>query len=158
MINSPSFYFLLSVFIPFFLIPLILFFMKFSGNNQSHLLLIIMVVLITLSALLCIILPYQENSLLHWLRIISGSVFILFLPGYLLTEVFFEKNEIDILEKTALSFALSVSVIPLLVFYSNLLGMQISALNVYAITFLTIFSLTVYILFFQKLFPRIHQK
>lgn len=127
--------------------------MKFSGNNHSHLFLIILVVCITVSALLCILLPYQENSVLHYLRIITGSIFILFLPGYLLTEAFFHKYEIDTIEKFALSFALSLSVVPLLVFYSSLIGMKISALNVYAIVFHAVLGLCIYILFFQKVSP-----
>ena len=64
-------------------------------------------------------------------RIVFGSIVILFLPGYWLTHVFFKNKEIDFLERFALSFALSISVVPLLSFYLNLLGLKITALSVF---------------------------
>lgn len=97
-----------------------------------------------------ILIPYQDMLIVQILRIITGSIFVLFIPGYLLCEAFFHKNEIDLLERIALSFALSISIVPLLVFYSNLVGMQISALNTYAIVFHLVVLLSIYILFFQK--------
>jgi len=63
-------------------------------------------------------------------RIVFGSVYVLFLPGLVLTFVFFKKDEIDIIERIALSFALSIAVVPLLVFYLNLMGVKINILNV----------------------------
>ncbi|MGE0793446.1 MAG: DUF1616 domain-containing protein [Candidatus Woesearchaeota archaeon] len=63
-------------------------------------------------------------------RIVFGSVYVLFIPGFIISYLFFSKKEIDSLERIALSFALSISVIPLLVFYLNLIGMRINALNV----------------------------
>jgi len=62
-------------------------------------------------------------------RIVFGSVYVLFLPGLVLTFAFFKKKEIDVIERIALSFALSIAVVPLLVFYLNLLGMKINILN-----------------------------
>ena len=52
-----------------------------------------------------------------------------------MTFVFFpikkqNEKEIDVIERIALSFALSIAVVPLLVFYLNLIGMKINALNV----------------------------
>jgi uncharacterized membrane protein len=41
---------------------------------------------------------------LNVLRIIFGSIFILFLPGYAWSFVFFKKGEIDLIERIALSF------------------------------------------------------
>ena len=63
-------------------------------------------------------------------RIVFGSVYVLFLPGLVLTFVFFKGKEIDIIERVALSFALSIAIVPLLVFYLNLVGMKINVLNV----------------------------
>jgi hypothetical protein len=63
-------------------------------------------------------------------RIIFGSVFVLLVPGAFLSYAFFPAREIDVLERVALSFALSIAVVPLLVFYLNLLGMKITALSV----------------------------
>jgi uncharacterized membrane protein len=102
-----------------------------------------------MSTLAGIMLPYQDMLLIQWLRIVMGSVFILFLPGYYLTKAFFSDSEIDALERFALSFALSISVIPLLTFYTNLVGLPITALNVYLIT-ISVIVVSLLFIFFQK--------
>jgi len=66
-------------------------------------------------------------SLLSALRITLGTPYVLFLPGYIISFLFFKK--IDILERIALSFALSIAIVPLLIFYLNLIGMKINLLN-----------------------------
>ena len=71
-------------------------------------------------------------------KIVFGSFLILFLPGLVLSFVFFNKKEIDIIERAVLSFALSITVIPLLVFYLNLVGVKINILNVLLITGLVV--------------------
>jgi len=64
------------------------------------------------------------------LRIIFGSIFVLFLPGLVWTFVFFDREEIDVIERAALSFGLSIALVPLFVFYLNYgLGMKISFEN-----------------------------
>lgn len=64
------------------------------------------------------------------LRILFGSIFVLFLPGFALSYAFFRKKEIDMIERIALSFGLSIAVVPLMVFYLNwALGVKINALN-----------------------------
>jgi uncharacterized membrane protein len=63
-------------------------------------------------------------------RVVFGSVFVLFLPGWVWSFVFFDdkgEKKIDVIERIALSFALSIAVVPLAVFYLNLVGMKISA-------------------------------
>lgn len=98
-----------------------------------------------------------EFSYLEAMRIIYGSVYVLFLPGFILSFCFFpktrefeerkengernerEKGSIDWIERIALSFALSIAVVPLVVFYLNLIGVKINLLN----SFLTIFGIIV---------------
>lgn len=81
------------------------------------------------------------------LRIVFGSVYVLFLPGFLISYIFFpktkqfeeskhqdkeskkEKGAIDWIERIALSFALSIAVVPLVIFYLNLIGLSINLLN-----------------------------
>ncbi len=68
------------------------------------------------------------------LRIIFGSVFILFLPGLAWSFVFFKKDEIDVIERIALSFGLSIALVPLVVFWLNwLLKIDINTINVTAV-------------------------
>ena len=77
-------------------------------------------------------------------RIVFGSVYVLFLPGLVISYIFFPKTkefeekkegkdsgkgEIDWIERIALSFALSIAIVPLVVFYLNLLGVRINLLN-----------------------------
>ncbi|HVY01343.1 MAG TPA: DUF1616 domain-containing protein [Candidatus Nanoarchaeia archaeon] len=83
-------------------------------------------------------------SLIESLRITFGSLYVLFVPGYIISFLFFpksksfdsekdEKDAIDVLERIALSFALSIAIVPLCVFYLNLIGIKISALNSFLI-------------------------
>ena len=55
---------------------------------------------------------------------------MLFLPGFFVSYIFFPKTEeIDWIERIALSFALSIAVVPLVVFYLNLVGIKINVVN-----------------------------
>jgi len=97
---------------------------KFVQNNIYKILGVILG-LVVLSLICSIWLGIGQSF-----RIIFGSLYILFLPGLALSFAFFKKDEIDIIERIALSFALSIAVVPLVVFYLNLIGMKITALNV----------------------------
>ncbi|MCD4759901.1 DUF1616 domain-containing protein [archaeon] len=66
-------------------------------------------------------------TILESLRITLGTPYVLFLPGYIISFIFFKK--IDIIERIALSFALSIAIVPLIIFYLNLLGMKINLLT-----------------------------
>lgn len=82
-------------------------------------------------------------------RIIFGSLYVLVIPGGVLTFIFFEKKEIDWLERIILSVALSVAVVPLTVFLLNLIGIKITTFNVIIeILWIIIFSLIW--IFFRK--------
>lgn len=83
---------------------------------------------------------FSSLSYLEGFRIIFGSVYVLFIPGLILTYIFFpktkefdskdkESNSIDWIERIALSFALSIAVVPLVIFYLNLMGLKINLLN-----------------------------
>ena len=88
---------------------------------------------------------YSNLSFLESARIIFGSVYVLFLPGFIISYIFFpetkkfdsddqedktkESKSIDWIERIALSFALSIAIVPLAVFYLNLVGIRINLLN-----------------------------
>lgn len=73
-------------------------------------------------------------ELLAIIRILFSSVFILFIPGFAWTLVLFEKHEIDLLERIALSFGISLSIVPLAVFSLNyLFHIRINAFNSFLI-------------------------
>lgn len=69
-------------------------------------------------------------SILDILRIFFGSVFVLFVPGFAWSYVFFAKKNIDWIERVALSFGLSIALVPLTIFWLNwLFQVKITLLN-----------------------------
>jgi uncharacterized membrane protein len=65
------------------------------------------------------------------IRIIFVSLFVLFQPGFAWSFVYFAKEEIDWIERIALSFGLSIAFVPLAVFWLHyFLGVKINLLNV----------------------------
>ena len=73
------------------------------------------------------------------IKVILGSIYVLFLPGCIWSYVFFRKDEIDIIERIALSFGLSIALVPITVFWANyFLGIKINLINVSAIILLII--------------------
>lgn len=100
----------------------------------------ILIAIFTLNLISLGISIFTSLSYLESLRIISGSIYVLFLPGFIISYLFFPKTKafdsedktegvIDWIERIALSFALSIAIVPLAVFYLNLVGIKINALN-----------------------------
>jgi len=77
--------------------------------------------------LIAVILSFTSLTFIDSLRILYGSLFVLFLPGYVITELFLKRK--DVIETIALSFALSIAIVPLAVFYLNKMGMRINTVN-----------------------------
>lgn len=145
------------------------------NETQKYILGIAIIIVILVVISFCLGL-FTTLSILPSFRIIFGSVYVLFLPGFILSFIFFpktrafedkdkrengkkgntedkkenreerkrkngerEKGSIDWIERLALSFALSIAVVPLVVFYLNLIGVKINLLN----SFLTILGIIV---------------
>lgn len=117
-------------------------------KSNKHILIFTLVIVFLTAFTLFI--PYQDNQIVSIFRIIFWTIFILFLPGYFLTLSFFDKKEIDFLERFALSFALSISVVPLLSFYFNLIWVKINELSVFLITLSIIVGNIIYITYFNN--------
>jgi uncharacterized membrane protein len=75
---------------------------------------------------------------MQYLLIIFASIFVLFLPGFSLSFALFLRGKVDLIERIALSFALSISSVPLFAFYMNLLGVPIRKESVIAETLIII--------------------
>ena len=76
-----------------------------------------LVVIIVLSGLLILSILIVPD---FWLRLIIGLPFLLFFPGYaLITALFPEKKSLDVVERMALSFGLSIAITPLIGFGLN---------------------------------------
>jgi uncharacterized membrane protein len=77
---------------------------------------------------------------LEALRIFLGTVFVLFVPGLAWSYVFFARKKIDWIERVALSFGLSIALVPIAVFWlSWLFQMKVNLLSISA----TVVGLTV---------------
>lgn len=76
---------------------------------------------------------YYIGTLPESIRILLWSLSLLFIPWYRTTKALFQNEELDALEIIALSFAFSISVTPLLVFYLNLAGLPITQWLVYGV-------------------------
>ena len=126
---------------------------------------ILIITILSVSILLIISLSlaiFTSLGYLESLRIVFGSVYVLFLPGLILSYLFFpktkefesnneekEKGSIDWIERIALSFALSIAIVPLTVFYLNLIGVRINLLNSF-LTILGIILLSLGILYWKN--------
>ncbi len=94
-------------------------------------------------------------DLIEILRIILGSIFVLFIPGFAWSFVFFNRDEIDAIERIALSFGLSIAMVPLMIFYLNyIIGVKITFINsTISILILTLAAIVLWLAKEQGLFP-----
>lgn len=73
---------------------------------------ILLVIILVLLTVFFILIPPLSNT---WARIVLGLPMVLFLPGYaLIAALFPHRDDLDGIERTALSFGLSIAVVPLL--------------------------------------------
>jgi len=80
----------------------------FRWEHELHL-------VIALSLILAAVIFLDGGGLLHYLRVALGLPFVLFFPGYVLIAALFpKKDDLDGIERTALSFGLSIAVVPLI--------------------------------------------
>ena len=89
-------------------------------------------------------LPFLEK--LPAIRAILGFILVFFLPGFAWTLVFFK--QVNIIERIALSFGLSIAVVTLSILVLNvLIGVRITGLNsLLIIIIITIIPVTFYYL------------
>ena len=72
--------------------------------------------------------------------ILIKTIYIIFLPGFLISLIFLPK--IDFIEKAAVSVILSLTLIPLLLIFLNFLGIPINLIN----TLVTITSVNIIVI------------
>lgn len=94
--------------------------------------------------------------IIELLRVMAGLILILFIPGYVLTWVFFpRKQDITGVERLAYSFALSISGVMLSVLFVDMvLGVDTRPVNVtitiLALTLLSFFSWKIHLFIINK--------
>ncbi len=68
------------------------------------------------------------------IRVILSFILVFFLPGFAWTLVFFSRRQINIVERLALSFGLSIAMVTLSIFALNrLIGIRITGVNAFLI-------------------------
>jgi hypothetical protein len=72
----------------------------------------IAIILATTTALTVFTIPENSYPLIY-IRYILGVLFVLFLPGYSLIKALFPEKELDNVERAALSFGMSLTLVPL---------------------------------------------
>ncbi len=120
-----------------------------SSTNLAHRIILGLGYLAILMTFLTLVIPWDVTTT-NIARMVFGSYFVLFFPGYLLITLFFLPGELDVLERIALSFALSLAVVPLSVFYANLIGMPVTALNVFALVTFLVILFSIFLLLPQR--------
>jgi len=100
---------------------------------------------IILSAIISI---FFKQNYFAALRAILGLIYVLFLPGYVVVRLFFQ--EVDWIEKAALSFGLSIALVILAVMLSNMLfRIPITALSNFFVI-LAVMIITVLVKVYQR--------
>lgn len=112
---------------------------------------ILTIILLIIESIALIWLPFWES-----LRVVFGTSFVIFLPGFVLSYVFFPQTvsiiqssdaeeitgvsiqrghpALDWVERITLSFILSLSVVPLVVYLTNRIGLPITTATVIFLT------------------------
>ena len=115
--------------------------------------LIFILICIIVSALIDIIYKYP---FIKGLRAFLGFAYVLFLPGFVLVRAFF--NKVDVVEKVALSFGLSIALVIISVLFSNMvLRIPITALTNFLVILVVIIIILV-IKYYEKPIKRFFSK
>ncbi|MFA4930476.1 MAG: DUF1616 domain-containing protein [Patescibacteria group bacterium] len=87
------------------------------------------------------------------IRIIFSFLYLLVLPGLVLSYVFWKHGEIDPIERITLSIGLSLGSIPLVVYVLNKIGVPINFINVF-FEILGVIIISIILLFINKNFKK----
>ncbi len=97
-------------------------------------------------------------ELLEVLRGVLGSFFVLFMPGLFWTLVLFPKGRIDLIERSVLSFGLSLALVTLATFYLNYsFNFKINFINIFMVI-LGLTALPIIIILSKNLYSRYSHK
>ncbi len=121
---------------------------EYKKGRKSTYMDLILVFLVTIFSIISVAAPILNDS---FVRTIFGLLFILFLPGYALIAALFPKiDDLDGIERVALSFGLSIAVAPLIGLGLNYtpFGIRLTPILV-SLSIFTI-SMLYYILFKEK--------
>jgi uncharacterized membrane protein len=87
---------------------------------------VVLFILIVLTLLIGIWLGFLQSS-----YIIFGTFYLLFLPGFIWSWIFWSKSEIKTIERIILSLVLSIAITPLVLFIFMKFGAEFNTLNAF---------------------------
>jgi DNA-binding Lrp family transcriptional regulator len=100
------------------------------------------IAIISIITILSILLIPERFIYLNIIRYISGSIFVLYLPGYSFIKAVFPFKEIDGIERTTLSLATSLGIVPITVLALNFTPFGIRLAPITVTLFILIISLS----------------
>jgi uncharacterized membrane protein len=94
-------------------------------TRYLYLLICVVAALIICALIISAWMPVKQS-----LRLVFGSVYCLFIPGFVWSWVFWKKDDIDITARIVLSVVLSMALVPLIGFLLNKAGVLITLPNI----------------------------
>ena len=115
------------------------------NNKFKSLFWTVLVVLVGLCIISSMIAMFSMVELLSGFKIVFGGVYFLFLPGFIISFIFFKKTKdpkatlkkkgvLTWLERVALSIGISLVLVPVVVFYLSLIGIEVNIFNSFLTT------------------------
>ncbi len=84
-----------------------------------------------------------------------GSFYMIFLPGYIFSFIFYKEKEITIWERIMLSFGLTIIIVPLIIYLLYLGGMELNLQNSSLVT-LVLILISIFIIIIQAKIKKSH--
>ena len=117
---------------------------KLIFKKNIKYLLTTLILLIVVTLFLCTKMPIIDSF-----RIVFGLVYILFLPGFIWSFVFWQRSEIIFIERLVFSVIISIIITPLIIFMFDKIGFAINKMNL-ILEVMGIIILGIIILFFKN--------
>ena len=109
------------------------------------------ILLVTLVTSLIVLLGFDDNSPLIYVRYTMGLIFVLFLPGFSMLKILFPAKQLDFFETLAFSIGISLALVPLIVLPLNFtaIGIGVSSVTLSILIITVFFSILAGIRGFQ---------
>ena len=97
--------------------------------------------------------------ILNIILFLIGIIFLLFIPGFIYSFIFFNKKELTVFKRIIISITLSIGIVPFFVFLFNLIGVKINKINIIWENFLIILigAVIVYFLYSLQIKNNLHK-
>lgn len=97
-------------------------------------------------------------SILQLIKIILGLIYLLFLPGFVLSFFLIQDRNVISIKRITFSIALSCTIAPVIVFYGYKIGFPVKVLNIILEILLVLITSVCLRFLFKKHFKNEHKK